>query len=62
VRSSESTIALMVCRPVPLLAEATVVVAGLTRLATLRFIAACAVANVFVALLFAGVFGALLTR
>jgi uncharacterized membrane protein YdjX (TVP38/TMEM64 family) len=55
----EGALALFVARPVPLLAEATVVVAGLTGMRWTVFLPVCITANVLVAVLFAGIPGAI---
>jgi uncharacterized membrane protein YdjX (TVP38/TMEM64 family) len=53
IHSRGSAVAVIVARPVPLLAEATVVVAGLAGMHRARFMVSCLVANAGVAILFA---------
>ncbi len=53
LRARDGAFALVLTRPVPLLAEATVVVAGLTTMRKPAFATACAVGNAVVAALFA---------
>jgi uncharacterized membrane protein YdjX (TVP38/TMEM64 family) len=53
MRARDGAMAIVVARPVPLLAEATVVVAGLTAMRKPAFAGACAVGNGVVAVLFA---------
>jgi uncharacterized membrane protein YdjX (TVP38/TMEM64 family) len=57
IHSRDAAIAVVVTRPVPLLAEATVVVAGLSGMRRTTFAFACLAANAVVAILFAGVPG-----
>jgi uncharacterized membrane protein YdjX (TVP38/TMEM64 family) len=59
IHSRHAAIAVIVARPIPLLAEATVVVAGLTRMPRRRFAAACGLGNAIVAVLYAAVPGVL---
>jgi hypothetical protein len=54
LRERDGALALVVARPVPLLAEATVVVAGLTSMRRSTFAGACGLGNLVVAALFAG--------
>ncbi len=48
-------IALALCRPVPVLAEASVVMAGATEVLTGRFLLVCASSNLGIALVYAGI-------
>ena len=50
-------LAIVVARPIPLLAESTVIAAGLHRVRLARFVVACVVANLVVAIVFAAVPG-----
>lgn len=47
--------AIAICRPVPVLAEASVIAAGLTRVPLRRFLAVCAWSNVGVAVVYAAI-------
>ena len=55
IRSRDAAIAVVVARPIPLLAEATVVVAGMSSMRRRRFAAACVLGNAIVAVLFAAI-------
>lgn len=55
IHSRDGAVAVIVTRPVPLLAEATVVVAGLSGMHRTTFAISCLVANAGVAILFAAV-------